>query len=145
MLRAAVEENADTIADRVPQPLRPGRRLFALWLSRARVLVIPAAIVGSMAAAHWTMTAEAEAVPPVAMAPLPSTTAVADVLPSPPDLKLLERPLSPRALALGVSRVVIDAGHGGAQQGTSSETGLLEKEVTLDLAERTRKLLEAKG
>jgi N-acetylmuramoyl-L-alanine amidase len=94
-----------------------------------------------MAAAHWTMAAEPQTPAPTAI----NTAAMSTLPPSPPDLKLLERPLSPRALALGVNRIVLDAGHGGSQQGTASETGLLEKEITLDLAERARKLLEARG
>jgi N-acetylmuramoyl-L-alanine amidase len=141
MLRAAVEENADTIADRVPQPLRPGWRLLGFLRYRARVLLLPIGIVASMAAAHWTTAAAPEAMAPA----VSNSTSTGGVPPSAPDLKLLERPLSPRALALGVSRVVLDAGHGGAQQGTASETGLLEKDVTLDLAERARKLLVAQG
>jgi len=143
MLRAAVEENADTMANRVPGPLRPGRRLLAFLRLRARMLLLPTGVVASMAAAHWTTAAAPEAIAPTALnSPVPVS---ATLPPSPPDLKLLERPLSPRALALGVNCVVLDAGHGGAQQGTSSETGLLEKEITLDLAERARKLLEARG
>ena len=143
MLRAAVEENADTMADRVPPPLRTRRRLFGLWASRARVLLLPVSIVASIAAARWTLAAQPAAPPPSrnvdAALSVPAQPA------SPPDLSLLDRPLSPSTLALGVSRVVLDAGHGGAQQGTSSESGLLEKNVTLDLAERARQLLEARG
>ena len=60
-------------------------------------------------------------------------------------MSLLGRPLPPRALALGVRRVVLDAGHGGAHDGTSSATGLLEKDITLDLANRTRRLLIDRG
>ena len=60
-------------------------------------------------------------------------------------MALLARPLPPRALALGVRRVVLDAGHGGANQGTASAAGLLEKHVALDLAERARRLLVDRG
>ncbi len=142
MLRAAVEENADTMADRVPGPLRPGRRLLAFLRFRARMLLLPTGIVASMAAAHWTTAAAPET---VASASMSLAAPAANVPPSQPDLALLERPLSPRALALGVSRIVLDAGHGGAQQGTASQSGLLEKEITLDLADRAKKLLEDRG
>ena len=153
MLRAAVEENADTMADRVPAPLRRGRRLLALCAYAARVVLLPASVVASVAAAHWTLAAQpAPIIAPADAAPggvAPATdvrarTAV-ELPASRPDLSLLDRPLSPRTLALSVSRVVLDAGHGGTQQGTSSETGLLEKDVTLDIAERARALLQEHG
>src|SRR5579883_763870 len=47
-----------------------------------------------------------------------------------------------RALGLKVGRVVIDAGHGGHDQGTSGPHGLLEKDVVLDIALRVGKLIE---
>jgi N-acetylmuramoyl-L-alanine amidase len=45
-------------------------------------------------------------------------------------------------LALGVRRIVIDAGHGGTSPGTSTGNGVYEKEFTLDIATRLRDLLE---
>ncbi len=42
-------------------------------------------------------------------------------------------------------RVVIDAGHGGDDQGARGPAGLLEKDLVLDLAERLAKKLEARG
>lgn len=144
MLRAAVQENADTIADRVPPALRPARRLLALWISRARVLLLPGSIAASIFIAHWSLAAEPVVVPAPANTPAAGLT-VGPAPVSPPDLSLLARPLPARALALGVRRVVLDAGHGGAQQGTASTSGLLEKNLTLELAERARKLLAARG
>jgi N-acetylmuramoyl-L-alanine amidase len=47
-----------------------------------------------------------------------------------------------RALGLKIGRVVIDAGHGGHDQGTSGPRGLLEKDVVLDIALRVGKLIE---
>ncbi len=41
-----------------------------------------------------------------------------------------------RALGLKVARVVIDAGHGGHDTGTIGPTGLMEKELALDVATR---------
>ena len=144
MLRAAVQDNADTIADRVPPALRPARRLLALWISRARVLLLPGSIAASIFVAHWSLAAEPVVVPAPAHAPAAGRT-VDPAPPSPPDLSLLARPLPASALALGVRRVVLDPGHGGAHQGTASASGLREKDITLDLAERARKLLVARG
>jgi N-acetylmuramoyl-L-alanine amidase len=47
-----------------------------------------------------------------------------------------------RALGLKIGRVVIDPGHGGHDTGTVGPTGLLEKDVVLDVALRLKKLLE---
>ncbi len=41
--------------------------------------------------------------------------------------------------------VVLDPGHGGADAGARSASGLLEKDLTLDVARRVRRLLEARG
>lgn len=145
MLRAAVQDNADTIAGRVPAALRPARRLVALWAERAGLLALPLSIiVASALVAHWSMAAQ-----PVPLAPPPdnrSSEPIVERSPaSIPDLSLLTRPLRPGALALGVRRVVLDAGHGGEDLGTASASGLLEKTVTLDLAERARRLLVEQG
>jgi N-acetylmuramoyl-L-alanine amidase len=47
-----------------------------------------------------------------------------------------------RALGLKINRVVIDAGHGGHDVGTTGPTGLLEKDLVLDVALRLGKLIE---
>ena len=47
-----------------------------------------------------------------------------------------------RALGLKINRVVIDAGHGGHDVGTTGPNGLLEKDLVLDVALRLGKLIE---
>ena len=47
-----------------------------------------------------------------------------------------------RALGLKLGKVVIDAGHGGHDQGTAGPSGLLEKDLVLDVALRLGALLE---
>jgi N-acetylmuramoyl-L-alanine amidase len=49
-----------------------------------------------------------------------------------------------RALGLKLSRVVIDPGHGGHDQGTEGPHGLLEKDLVLDVAQRLGALIEAR-
>ncbi len=49
-----------------------------------------------------------------------------------------------RALGLKISRIVIDAGHGGHDTGTIGPTGLMEKDLCLDVALRLGKLIEQK-
>jgi N-acetylmuramoyl-L-alanine amidase len=45
-------------------------------------------------------------------------------------------------LPLSVRKVVLDPGHGGTQFGASSDSGVAEKEITLDIALRLRRLLQ---
>ena len=47
-----------------------------------------------------------------------------------------------RALGLKINRVVLDAGHGGHDVGTTGPTGLLEKDLVLDVTLRLGKLIE---
>jgi N-acetylmuramoyl-L-alanine amidase len=56
-------------------------------------------------------------------------------------------PVAPQRLAravlpLPIRRIVLDPGHGGAQTGALAESGATEKEITLDLALRLRRLLQ---
>jgi N-acetylmuramoyl-L-alanine amidase len=44
-----------------------------------------------------------------------------------------------------VSRVVLDAGHGGKDAGAIGQGGTLEKEVTLEIADRAARVLRAQG
>lgn len=46
---------------------------------------------------------------------------------------------------LRYSVVVIDAGHGGEDGGTSSKSGIIEKDVNLELAKALKEKLEAQG
>ena len=87
--------------------------------------------------------------PPAPVAALPAPTAV---LPDPP-VGPVEIPKAAkhtstgknsltRALGLKVGRIVIDAGHGGHDQGTEGPKGLLEKDLVLDVAMRLGQLVE---
>jgi N-acetylmuramoyl-L-alanine amidase len=49
-----------------------------------------------------------------------------------------------RALGLKIGRIVIDAGHGGHDTGTIGATGLMEKDLCLDVALRLGKLIQQK-
>jgi N-acetylmuramoyl-L-alanine amidase len=63
----------------------------------------------------------------------------------PPSVPMLPRDGQPsltRALGLKVGRIVIDAGHGGHDTGTIGPTGLMEKDLCLDVALRLGKLIQ---
>jgi N-acetylmuramoyl-L-alanine amidase len=49
-----------------------------------------------------------------------------------------------RTLGLKIGRIVIDAGHGGHDTGTIGQTGLMEKDLCLDVALRLGKIIQQK-
>ena len=141
LLREAVEENVATMHGRLPAPLRRGRRFAALWGPRSAAALFVLALFGAARLTFGPATAIATvtAVPrdPVVTVP-PRLTAAAPSFSHSPRLSVA-------ALALGVRSVVIDAGHGGTSLGTSAGSGLLEKDVTLDIAERLRARVAGDG
>jgi N-acetylmuramoyl-L-alanine amidase len=85
----------------------------------------------------------ASAPPPPSPPPLPTRSSPAASLPAPtvPSANADGHFSIARQLGLGVSRVVIDAGHGGHDPGAKAN-GLNEAELTLDVAMRLKRLLE---
>jgi N-acetylmuramoyl-L-alanine amidase len=51
------------------------------------------------------------------------------------------RALGPVAASLGIRRIVLDPGHGGNDSGARATQGLVEKDITLDIARALRGLL----
>jgi N-acetylmuramoyl-L-alanine amidase len=75
-------------------------------------------------------------------APIPATGVASIGTVSEPDVTLNPpQPLNRDIFPLSLKRIVIDPGHGGVQTGAIAESGLTEKEVTLDVALRLRRLL----
>lgn len=147
MIRAAVQENADVIAGRLPAPLRPARRVLNAWRRQAWLLAVPVVVLAWASVAYRTDAVQPDVAARVTPAQAPPAVS-APGRPAPPakiDPALLSRPVAAGALALGVHRVVLDAGHGGEHLGTSSRSGLHEKNLTLDLAQRVRRLLIERG
>jgi len=68
--------------------------------------------------------------------PLPPQPSADEVLQGAP------RPLNRAVVPLAIKRVIIDPGHGGKQPGATSDSGVSEKEITLDIALRLRRLME---
>ncbi len=131
MLRSAVEENVEVLNGRLPARLRTRARLLSLWTRRltqvafaASVLVITGGIGRTPDSTHAASTEE----PPA------RTGTEASPTPAAPLLRVASAQLHPELLSLAVRRVIVDAGHGGDNLGTSSAGGLLEKDLTLDIA-----------
>ena len=151
MVRRAVDENLDLI--RGPRATRRSRRLSRLVTAAKIVFLVglPASLVATSmvlaeAAQGWLETSRA-AVLRQAPAPglAPSPWRVEPLVSAP---FALDRsfpaplPIDRKILPLMVRRVVLDPGHGGSSSGTEAPLGLVEKEVTLDIARRLRRLLE---
>ncbi len=62
--------------------------------------------------------------------------------PSIPEAMRSGQPSLTRALGLKIGRIVIDAGHGGHDTGTIGPTGLMEKDLCLDVSLRLGKLIQ---
>ena len=77
-------------------------------------------------------------------APLPSQPSPASLPPAAPSANSNGKFSLSRQLGLGVSRIVIDAGHGGHDPGAHGN-GVNESELTLDVALRLQKLLDKSG
>lgn len=153
LVRELVQENLDLIQGVPPRRLR--RRRLSLSPRTMLLALLPVALLGST---RLLSTFEPSAPPPaalVATVPAPSSTipvlagGVA-VLPATPvpasaqtriDADLPTETVDASVFPLAVRRVVLDPGHGGDSLGTKTSQGLAEKELTLDIARRVRKLL----
>lgn len=145
LVRDLVQENVDLIEGELPRRVRRRQKLWTATRVLAFTL-IPVGLFGSslllssrndavsprIATAATVAAAPLPAVPAVPLAPLASDTAVK--LPAP-------QPIDAAVFPLAVRKIAIDAGHGGESIGTRAPLGLLEKDLTLDIALRLKKLL----
>jgi N-acetylmuramoyl-L-alanine amidase len=110
------------------------RREAALAAVTGKVAPPPAAMpVGVVTPAPAPVFAEPK------VSPAPAPVAVAPVAPATP-ARQPSRSLT-RALGLKLGRIVIDPGHGGHDLGTTSASGMHEKDLVLDIAKRLGELL----
>jgi N-acetylmuramoyl-L-alanine amidase len=135
---ADTRQTADKMAG-APDPVTPARAVETVSVKASD------ATPGRDPMAPATTTAViAKAAPREAMAHPKATlaeSADAEAPPEPAPNRDGERSLT-RALGLKISRIVIDAGHGGHDTGTIGPHGLLEKDVCLDVALRLGNLIE---
>jgi N-acetylmuramoyl-L-alanine amidase len=139
LLREAIRHNVETargLKTPVPPPRRRGPRLrfwAALLVAVVAYVSIPSRLVPTDPA--WS--------PPPAALHETSALAAAAAGPAIPTLVAsTPRPLDRAAFPLSVRRVVIDPGHGGQHLGAISRSGVAEKELTLDIGLRLRRLME---
>jgi N-acetylmuramoyl-L-alanine amidase len=140
LLRDLVQQNVDLIHGRAFRRHR-SRDLWRYATRIASLAVLSVALFGSSRLIS-TMGEPGTAVA-AAMAP-----ALAAVRPAPVAKQLEGPPLPPpepvdaAVFPLAVRKIAIDAGHGGAATGTRTPQGVLEKDLTLDIARRLQRVLE---
>lgn len=134
LLRGVVQDNVDVVQGVRTKRAAKRRLSFRYWLLAGLPLIgivylaIPSQVVST------ANTSANEAIGTVSAANIAQTPESAGALNSP-------RPLDKRAVPLSIKRIIIDPGHGG-ESGAISESGLMEKEITLDVALRLRRLME---
>ena len=130
VLREAVRRNVE--APRRARPKRASGSPPALPLLIAGCLLIAPLVYLSLPARVGNpVTARAEAAVPAGGRAAPSEAPQA-----------VPQRLARAVLPLPIKRIVLDPGHGGAQVGALADSGASEKEITLDLALRLRRLLQ---
>ncbi|HTQ81155.1 MAG TPA: N-acetylmuramoyl-L-alanine amidase [Thermoanaerobaculia bacterium] len=156
LLAELVQENVDLIeGGPVRRVKRQARARLAMRL--AALALLPVGLLGSSrllsnladrpagpgAAGPPSAVAALGAVRPV-RAPVLARLAAAGS-PAAVPLKLPEaRPISASLFPLAVRKIMIDPGHGGPSVGTRTMTGLIEKNLTLDIASRLRDILASR-
>jgi N-acetylmuramoyl-L-alanine amidase len=147
LLRELVQQNVDLAEGRLPKGLRrrrwtlAGRLVVAALLATAllgssRLISSRLISPGSLPAPRGTVaSARPAAARPAAANAVAAPPAATPRLDGPP------QPVDAAVFPLAVHKIVIDAGHGGASTGTRTPQGMLEKELTLDIADRLRRLL----
>lgn len=143
LLRDLVQQNVDLAEGRLPKTLRKGRH----WPPAARIaagVLLAVILLGSSRLISSRLN------PPLAVPHAVPARAALNRAPgqaaavAPASMPLPATPLQPVDAAvfpLAVHKIVVDAGHGGDSTGTRTPEGMLEKQLTLDIAERLRRLL----
>jgi len=80
--------------------------------------------------------------PVVITSPATLAVSVDKQVPRPDVTRPIPHRPSRAVLPLSVRKIVLDPGHGGTQLGATSESGVTEKDITLDIALRLRQLLQ---
>ena len=153
ILRQTVAENLALLEGTRLARERQAKAQRRRW-SYALLLIVPVALAGSLFFLFWPNALAGSLVRPVALAGSDATAKATPVaaaeLPetqrersagTPPLLVEAPARIDPTIFPLQVRRIVLDPGHGGGDLGTTNGE-LLEKNLTLDIAQRLRTLLE---
>lgn len=143
LLREALADNLDTIRGLPPKKVWPARKKSRAWMRRAPLLLVPLTLAGS---SYLISGAPAEKSRPPEMKIAASSAPRMRAKAQPRNLESIDTtPVNAAAFPLTVRRVILDAGHGGKDAGTTSPGHLSEKDITLDIGQRLRGLLQGRG
>ncbi len=147
LLQEAVEENVDVITGRSRATRERAKISFLVRSARIFfLLTVPIAI--------FTTSYVVAKVAGGRIEDLPTASSAADLtgrrqeIPARPvsaePMVAVAAPqlIDPAVFPVAVRKVILDPGHGGTNLGTTDASGLVEKELTLDIAHRLRRLLE---
>jgi N-acetylmuramoyl-L-alanine amidase len=142
LIRDLVRENIEIAQGTHPFLLRlRRRRAVSAWvvtLLAAGTAIFFSGSISTMSAGGPRIVAKktATAAPAAAFVPVPAAVAETETtaLPEP-------RRIDPSLFQLSVRKIVVDPGHGGNDPGAMTQSGLAEKDVTLDIARRLAGLL----
>ena len=133
LVRDAIRENVDVIAGRLPKGLRRSDRIRRAIFRASVFVIVPLALFLSINALTTGRGERTDVV--VVGTPGAAAAVAAPVLHAP-------KGLEPSLFRLAVRSVILDPGHGGNDPGAVGAGGVKEKDVTLDVANRVKVLLE---
>jgi len=134
LLRGVVQDNVDVVQGVRTKRAAKRRLSFRYWLLAGLPLIGIVYLAIFSQVVSTANTSANEAIGTVSAANIAQTPESVGTLNSP-------RPLDKGAVPLSIKTIIIDPGHGG-ESGAISESGLMEKEITLDVALRLRRLME---
>jgi N-acetylmuramoyl-L-alanine amidase len=139
LIREAIQDNIEAAQRIKARPAVRPKRVFPAWLWGTLLVAgiayfsLPSPAVSPGRASSPIATAAQRTNPP---SPVVKPGANSEV-PMPPP-----RPLNRAVFPLSIKKIVIDPGHGGKQTGAISDSGVSEKEITLDIGLRLRRLMQ---
>ena len=152
MIRQAVQDNLDTLEGHRRHHRQWSAHLLLVAVRAFFFIGLPAALFASTyvlanAAAEWREPGN-PTLPESAVRTAPRLPFDDPEIVPPVDARqafAIPEPIDRAVLPLALRSVVLDPGHGGENEGTKAPGGLVEKEVTLDIARRLADLLAAGG
>ena len=138
LLRGLVQENMSLLQGAKLQRRRARRYLVKPWWLAGLLVVGCAYLLRPEAPRISSATAIATA-PVIAS----QATAPVDFETTPESAVAFDSPtpIDRHTIPLAIKRIVVDPGHGGGEAGAIAASGVTEKEITLDVALRLRRLL----
>ena len=137
LMRGVVQDNINVLRNVRVTQIKQRRSRHWLWILSGLLTA------GTIYSAMFLFGVRAGKAPAVNAAPAVQEAAWLNIEHlTEPEMSLpTPRPIDRAAIPLSIKTIVIDPGHGG-EPGTTAESGITEKEITLDLALRLRRLLK---